>query len=362
MNDRIRVMVSTNAFGMGIDKPNVRFVVHLDLPDSLEAYFQEAGRGGRDGKQSWAALLYDSADLVTAPENLSRQFPPPDFIKRVYHALGNYFQIAIGSGKDVSFDFDLRDFCQNYSLQPALTLGALKILEKEGYIFLSDLVEGESRVYISSSKEDLYKFQVEQARYDSFIKTLLRSYSGLFTDFVRIQEEELARRMNTTPERIVQTLKTLQTFDLLRYQARKNVPQLVFLVPRLDKTSIALSPENYSGLLKNSKGRLEAMIHYVSNNTKCRSIQLLAYFGEKQKVRCGHCDVCIERNKVELSELEFDTMLDQIKPLLKQKPCSLNELVDRIPKANEDQVIKVIQWLLDNGKIKYEKSRKLSWI
>jgi ATP-dependent DNA helicase RecQ len=361
MHGKTRVMVSTNAFGMGIDKPDVRFVVHLDVPDSLEAYFQEAGRGGRDGKQSWAAMLYDSADLLEAPKNLERQFPEIQFIRQVYHALGNYFQLAIGSGKDTAFDFDYRDFCSNYNLDTTKTRYGLKFLEKEGYIMISDLIDTDSKVFISAKKEDLYKFQVENVKFDKFIKTLLRSYTGLFTEFVNISEDEIAKRIGGTTASAINMLNALQQYEILRYKQRKSLPQLVFLTERLDGRNISLSAENYSVLLENSRARLAAILQYLNNNTKCRSIQLLAYFGEQQSVRCGKCDVCIERNKIELSELEFDTVLDQIKPLLKQGPLSLKELAGSVKGANEEKIIKVVQWLLDNEKISYDKTRKLSW-
>jgi len=361
MKGNTRVMASTNAFGMGIDKPNVRFVVHMDIPDSLEAYFQEAGRGGRDGKQSWAAMLYDNTDLIEAPKNVLRQFPEQKYIRQVYHALGNYCQLAIGSGKDSTHDFEIREFCRNYNLNLPLTLSALKFLEKEGYIFISDLINTESKVHVYASKDDLYKFQVENVKFDKFIKTLLRSYSGLFTEFIHISEEELARRIESSVEKVIKILTTLQKYELIKYEKRKFKPQLVFITERLDGKDIILSPENYATLLQHSKKRLGAIIQYVNNNTKCRSIQLLSYFGEKQKVRCGKCDVCIERNKIELSELEFDTVLEKIKPLLKQQPRSIKELADEVKGVNEDKIIKVIQWLLDNDKIMYNKTLDLSW-
>lgn len=361
MKGETRVMVSTNAFGMGIDKPDVRFVVHLDIPDSLEAYFQEAGRGGRDGRQSWAALLYEKNDQLEAPKNLERQFPEQKVIRQVYHALGNYYQLAIGSGKDTTFDFDFRSFCSNYNLNPSTTQSALKFIEKEGYVFISDLVDTESKVFISASKDDLYKFQVEHIKYDKFIKTMLRSYPGLFTEFTSISEEELGRRVNCDTKRVVQLLSALQQFEIIKYKSRKSVPQLTFLTERLDGKSISLSPENYATLLKKSRERLGAILEFVSNNTKCRSVQLLAYFGEKQVARCGNCDVCIERNKIELSELEFDTVLNQIKPLLQKQPLPLRELAENVKGASEDKIIKVVQWLLDNEKITYDKSRRLSW-
>ena len=237
----------------------------------------------------------------------------------------------------------------------------MKFLEKEGYIFISDLISTESKVHVRASKEDLYKYQVENARSDKFIKTLLRSYSGLFTEFIKISEEELARRMDSSVENIVRILTILQQVELIKYEKRKSKPQLIYLTERLDGKDIFLSPENYANLLQYSRDRLNAILQYVNNNTKCRSIQLLAYFGEKQKVRCGKCDVCIERNKIELSELEFDTVLEKIKPLLKQQPRSIKELADQVKGVNEDKIIKVIQWLLDNDKIMYNKMLELSW-
>jgi len=361
MQGKCRVMVATNAFGMGIDKPDVRFVVHMDIPDSLEAYFQEAGRGGRDGKRSWAVLMFDNSNLAEAKDNLERQFPDQQIIRNIYHALGNYYQLAIGSGKDTGFDFEIRDFCNNYNFNLRNTLNALKFLEKEGYIYLQDVVDSDSKIHLSVSKEDLYKFQVENIKFDKFIKTMLRSYSGLFTEYVNISEDELAKRTEVSSQKVVEILEHLEKFELLTYRKRKTKPQIIFLTERYDKKDIHFSPENYSLLLKSSKARLDATLQYVSNETKCRSTQLLAYFGEKQQTRCGKCDVCLERNKIEMSELEFDSVLDQVKPLLLEKPQSIKELADNVKGVNEDRILKVVQWLLDNGKVEYDVARNLSW-
>ncbi|HHN47896.1 MAG TPA: ATP-dependent DNA helicase RecQ, partial [Bacteroidales bacterium] len=224
MTGQTRVMVSTNAFGMGIDKPNVRFVVHMDLPDSLEAYFQEAGRGGRDGNTSYAVVLYEKADIIDLRHNHELSYPAIDLIKKVYHALGNYFQLATGSGKDRSFDFELSEFCNQYRLNPVTTFSALKFLEKEGYLMLSEDVGSPSLVNIKTKKENLYRFQVENPMYDPFIKLLLRSYSGLFTTFARISEAEIARRMPMPINDVIKTLHTLNQAGLITYVPRKEKP------------------------------------------------------------------------------------------------------------------------------------------
>ncbi|MEZ5147341.1 MAG: ATP-dependent DNA helicase RecQ [Bacteroidales bacterium] len=358
---QIRVMVSTNAFGMGIDKPDVRFVVHLDLPDSIEAYFQEAGRGGRDGRQSYAVLMYHESDIPEIEKFLEIQYPPIENIRQVYHALGNYYQLAIGSGRDVNFEFSLPDFAASYNFQPIVVAAALKLLEKDGYLKLQDISDNDSLLFVRIGKEDLYKFQVQNARYDKFVKTLLRSYSGLFTEFTKINEDESAKRLEIPVEEVVKTLKYLMKLEVLIYKQQTGNPQITFLTERLDGKDISISNENYKDRKANARKRLDAVLNYVSSSTRCRSSLLLEYFGEIQSHRCGKCDVCVERNKIEMSELEFNNVLNQVKPLILNEPLSIKEISEQIRGASENQVIKVIQWLLDNNKIEYDAARKLSW-
>jgi ATP-dependent DNA helicase RecQ len=356
-----KVMVATNAFGMGIDKPNVRFVVHLDIPDCPEAYFQEAGRAGRDGKNAYAVLLYEKADLIEAKQYLKTQFPEIKVIKQVYQAIGNYFQLAVGSGKDQSYDFDINAFCSTYNLSYQTVKSSLKFLEKEGYLLLHEMTDSDSKIFFKTTKEDLYKFQVENAKYDKFIKVILRSYSGLFTEFVKINEEDIARRTNLKREEIEKQLSLLEKFDILTYQKKKTKPQIIFLTERIDSKNLFISDETYKIRKETAEERLQAVSNYIQNDNKCRSRQLLKYFNEEQSKRCGKCDVCIERNKIELSELEFDTVIKQIKPTLHEKSLTIEEIAALVPNVNQDKVIKVVQWLLDNDKLHYDSQRKLIW-
>jgi ATP-dependent DNA helicase RecQ len=309
---RVKVMVATNAFGMGIDKPDVRFVVHLDLPDSLEAYFQEAGRGGRDGKESVAVQLFEEADIRELRRFLEASFPPVEEIRSVYRKLGNYFGLAIGAGRDAAFDFDLPTFCTRYSLSKLLVHHSLRLLEKEGYLLLSAFDDTLSRLHIHIRPDDLYRFQVAQPAYDPFIKLLLRSYSGILTDPVVISEKELARRAGVTEDRIVYALGYLHKLEVLRYYLRRTLPQIVFTTERMDEDQIIFSPANYRIRKETASRRLDSVIDYVTSTTQCRSQMLLAYFGEKNGPRCGKCDFCLARNKAGLNELEMDLSLIHI--------------------------------------------------
>ncbi|MBN2174930.1 MAG: RecQ family ATP-dependent DNA helicase [Bacteroidales bacterium] len=361
MKGETRVMVSTNAFGMGIDKPNVRFVAHMDLTDSLEAYFQEAGRGGRDGKSAYAVLLFEKADIMDAEKFLESRFPDIQTIRNVYQSLGSINQLAIGSGKDVTIDFDLYAFCSQFNFNQTDVIHSLGFLEKEGYLLLQDVTNAESKIHFKTSKEDLYKFQVEHARFDKFIKVLLRSYSGLFTEFVKINESEIAKRSELKIEEVKKLLFALDKFDIISYLSGKSQPQIVYLTERLDAGNIRISAEHYLDRKKEAQIRLQSVIQYITNDSKCRSRQLLEYFGENDSRRCGRCDVCIERNKIELNELEFDTVVDQIKPFLLSSSLTVEEVTGLVRSVNEGKVIRVIQWLLDNEKVVYDEERKLRW-
>jgi ATP-dependent DNA helicase RecQ len=356
-----RVMVATNAFGMGIDKADVRFVIHFDLPDTIEAYFQEAGRAGRDDKRSFAILMYCNSDIIDAKQNLENAYPPVDEIKNVYQCLGNYFNLAVGSGKDASFDFDITRFASMYNLKPLAVFNSLKFLEKEGYVMATDALHQPSMIHIKVDKETLYRFQVENKMYDNFFKTILRSYGGTFSDFVKVSETEIASRTNVTKKQTTDYLANLDKLGILSYIPQKESPQIIFSNERVDTKDLYISKENYHERKRIGEEKLNAVIHYVSSNLKCRSQILLSYFGDDDPKRCGQCDVCLERNKLELSEIEFDVVVDHLKPILQKKPLPLDTVVGMVKGVSEDRVIKAIQWLIDNDKITMDEDKMLSW-
>jgi ATP-dependent DNA helicase RecQ len=336
-------------------------VVHLDLPDNLESYFQEAGRAGRDEKEAYSVILYENADLINLKKNFALAYPPINTIKDIYQALGNYFQLAVGSGKDATFDFELVDFCEKFNFQPVIVFNSLKFLEKEAYLLLSEGFNNQAKIRIVVNRENLYKFQVENSYYDVFIKTLLRSYSGLFQEFVNISEAELAKRFSVDEREVVKFLKRLEQYEILDYVPQKSKPQLIFIKERVDAKSILISKENYSNLKKAATQRLSKVVSYIETNNKCRNQQLLNYFGEGDSERCGNCDVCLKRNRMNISSSEFDKILSILKPKLLTKAYFLQELIDQLNQFEEDEVIKVVRWLQENGNVEANDKNQLSW-
>lgn len=359
IQNKSRVIVCTNAFGMGIDKPDVRFVVHIDVPDSPEAYFQEAGRAGRDEEKAFAVLMYNKSDELELQRNLETSFPSLEEIRQTYQALVNYYQMPSGSGQGVTVNFDIVHFCDTYKLQPIIVFNSLKFIEREGYISLTDAVFQPSRIKLEMNREDLYKFQLSNTSIDIFIKLLLRSYSGLFDNFVKINEWDLAKKANLRQEDIVKKLNYLHQHKILTYAAQTELPQLTFEQPRVATNELRFSKENFSLLKKKAEERINAMIHYATSTHKCRSQLLLAYFGETNTYPCKQCDVCLDANKKTLHTDEFESISSQIRELLSVQPMDLKTLVDAITDNQEEKVIHTIQWMIDNADIRYNQENQL---
>ncbi len=355
-----RVIVATNAFGMGIDKPDVQFVVHMDLPDSPEAYFQEAGRAGRDEKPALALLLFNGSDKRQAGQRIATTFPEISVVKDVYHALGNYFQLPVGSGKGQSFDFILSDFLTKYHFNALVAHNSLLILQREGYIELSDEINNPSRVHFKSERDDLYKFQVSNARFDGFIKLLLRSYSGMFSSFVAIDEDLLARRSGLKRENIFTFLSKLSSFGVITYIPRKRNPVVTFTEERLDLKSLRFSVESYKFLKERYEDRLNAMIDYASGTAKCRSRFFLQYFGEKDPPRCGQCDVCRERKEQDTDNDEFVRISEDIRSALTERSMNITDLAQLV-KHPDKKFTTVLRWLLDHGRVLKDNTNTFSW-
>ncbi len=356
----LRVIVATNAFGMGIDKADVRNVIHLDLPDNLESYYQEAGRGGRDEKLAYGVLIYNEHDILDLNHRKEEQFPKIEDIKSTYQSLANFLQVAINAGEGQSYEFDLVSFAAQYKLHPLHVVKRLKVLEMEDYLTLSESVYLPSRIRFILNNLDLYKFQVEQPAYDHFIKTILRSYGGIFDEYVNIHEQDIAVKSNIEKGQVMKLLQHLDKAEVLSYLPQTDQPRITFNHARVDVSELKISAEHLQERKKRFAQKAGALIHYATDNYHCRSMMLLEYFGEQAEQRCGTCDYCRQRNKLEVNDFEFEELTQLINSTLKNKQMDLSELIGNLSVHNEDKAIKVVQWLLDNGDLHYTDDEKLS--
>ncbi len=350
ISNKTRIMVSTNAFGMGIDKPDVRIVVHMELPDSLEAYFQEAGRAGRDGKKAFATLLYNQTDRLNLEKNYELAFPDMDEIRQVYRALGSYFQLAIGAGEAQSYDFDIAEFCKNFRLEAVKVLNALKALEQAGWLVLTEAVFVPSSLKILVSKEELYDYQLKKPKLNLVIKTILRTYQGAFGHFINIRENQIATFLKIPVAEVKAALQLMHQEGILHYQEQKDKPQIIFLKDRVDTPNLTIDFQLYQFRKKRHWDRIQQAISYAENSV-CRSRQLLYYFGEKNDKDCGICDVCLGRTKADMSNADFDAIKSKIQEKLSLSPTALEALVGAFSSSNQKKVLEVIQYLQDEGYI-----------
>ncbi len=350
LND-CRVIVATNAFGMGIDKPDVRTVIHMDLPNSPEEYFQEAGRAGRDGERSYAIILYTAADSVKLKKRITDAFPDRDFILRVYEALGNFYQVAVGAGYNDVYDFSLHEFCLPFKLPFLQTHHALKILELAGYIEYTEEIDLRSRIRFLIYRDEMYTLRLDKDT-DELLHTILRNYTGVFSDDVYIDESMLAVRTGKSRKEVTEMLIALSRMRFIRYIPQKKTPFIVFTTSREDVAFVSISRDIYEERKKRFEKRINSMIGYVEEEAVCRSRMLLIYFGEKNPRDCGVCDICLKKNEAGLSNYEFHQIKEQVLASLQpEEPRRINDLVDSVSEVNSDKVIRVIRFLVDQGEL-----------
>ena len=340
-----RVMVATNAFGMGIDKPDVRIVIHIDMHASPEAYYQEAGRAGRDGQKAYAVLLYAKSDKVNLNKRISDTFPDKEYIRKVYEDINFFFQMAMGDGAGCTFAFNIDEFCRNFKHFPVQADSALKILTRAGYLDYTDEQDNASRLIFTLRRDELYKLQEYEADIEKLIHVILRSYTGLFTDYAFINEESLSIRTGLSRQRVYEILVMLTQRRILHYIPRKKTPYIIYSQKRIEKERLIISPEIYERRKESYASRIKAMIDYATAEEKCRSRMLLHYFGEKNEHHCGQCDVCLKKHESGIKLGEFQELKERILEVLKEGPLSSVELCEKL-KVSATQISPIVSFLI----------------
>lgn len=346
-NNECRVIVSTNAFGMGIDKPDVRLVVHMDMPGSLEEYYQEAGRAGRDEQRAYAVALCSNIDCTKLKKRLADEFPDRDFISRVYDALGNYYQIAMGFGLDTVHDFSLVDFCTAYKFSHLQAHHALKILELAGYIEYTEEQENASRLVFTATRDELYKYLHQDKKTDEVIQMILRSYTGLFSDYVYINEGLISTRTGLSQQEIYEVLVGLSKYRIVNYIPHKKTPLIIYTRTREEIKYLSIPRSAYEERKERFESRINRVMEYINENRICRSRMLISYFGEKGTSDCGCCDVCLAKNDSGLDNHTFNTIRDALQKALTDGPQEAKKLTENLP-FPADKIITVIRYLADH--------------
>jgi ATP-dependent DNA helicase RecQ len=353
LKGEFRVMVATNAFGMGIDKPDVRVVIHADVPDSPEAYFQEAGRAGRDGMKAYAVLLFCARDKITLKQRVSDTFPEKSYIRKIYEDINFYYQMAMGDGRGCTFAFNIDEFCRNFKHFPVQTDSALKILTRAGYLEYTDEQDNASRIMFTITKEELYRIREQSEDTEKLLRILLRSYTGLFTDYAYISEDNLSTRSGLSKQQIYETLLSLSRQHILHYIPAKKTPYIIYTRERQETERVYLSKEVYEDRKESYVQRINAMIEYAESENRCRSRMLLRYFGEKNEHNCGQCDICLQQHQSGLKSGEFESISQQLQALLKENPLSLQEIKDKM-QVPENHLMKVVSYLVSEEIIRQE--------
>ena len=360
IRNRSRVMVATNAFGMGIDKPDVRSVIHIDLPDTLEAYYQEAGRAGRDGQRAYAVALYAQRDLDELARNVDQKYPPIDFLRRVYQALSNYYQVPVGGGEFETFDFDLQDFPGTFGLPLSETHFAIKLLEEEGFVQLSEAYNSVSKIHITVDNRSLYELQLKYPQYDSFIKLLLRMYGGeLFSQFVPISEIALGQKHYAMETDVIKLLQGLHDLGMIVYEKQRVKPQFGFATPRFDASQMPIDALAIEEKHKTDLQRIAAVVSYVQQKSRCRTQLLQKYFGEPSDLDCGICDNCLAKKKKASSPAEPTPIRAEMLRLLQLSPLTPQQLVAAFGLKNEQAAIATLRELLEDEVVLYESEGRI---
>lgn len=349
INNKIRIIVATNAFGMGIDKPDVRTVVHWEVPDNLEAYYQEAGRAGRDEQKAFAVALYHPADFTEMEKRLELAHPEPAFLKRLYQALANYYKIAIGSGEMVSYDFEIKSFCQQFQLDVYEVFQAIKVLEQEGFIQLNEQFHRPSGLHIKLNYQALYSFEVANERFEKLIKSLLRIYGGeLYQQVIFINEKEIGQQADLNVKQVHTQLSYLAQEGIVDYSPRKEVPQITFLQARFDANKLPLEVKRLADRKKLKQEKLASVRAYLENDKLCRTLSLLQYFGEDKAEKCGVCDICLEQKKANPSQV----IIDKITVILKEAgQMDYKQLTEAIPSHAKEKVIAALREMDEAGQL-----------
>lgn len=348
--NQTRTIVCTNAFGMGIDKPDVRLVFHFDLPNSIEEYFQEAGRAGRDEKKSYAIILYHKTDSNKLKKRIKDEFPERDFILKIYDYLAYFYQIADGYGMERIYDFDIRQFCSTYKLPLLPTHNALKILELSGYIEYQDEVNNRSRLMVLVYRNELYNLNIEE-EYNNILSCILRLYTGLFSNYVTIDETEIAQRTQQSRRQIYDALVYLTKRKIIDYIPKKKTPLIAYSLPRQESKYLTIPKIVYEQRLEKFGQRISAMCNYTENKTICRSKFLLKYFDESKAKDCNLCDVCMDKKKAGINYQLFDEIEQAIRHALREQSLKINQLIETLPQYKADNIVAVIRFMIDRTEL-----------
>lgn len=361
IQNKTRVMVCTNAFGMGIDKPDVRSVIHHDVPDCLENYYQEAGRAGRDEKRAFAVLLWQKKDLTSLIENGNTKFPPIPIIQQVYQAIADFLQIPVGNGEGLYYDFDFSRFVTNFKYDPLLVVNVLRILEQEGHLQFNEQIFLPTQVHFNTDPDSLKAFEDMYPSLEPLIKALLRTYAGIFYNRTSVYEQSLARICHSDVETITKELKQLHNHGIIAYLPKKETPQIHFLLNRAPAQYLHIHQDHYLQRKQLHTERINTMVQYATLSKGCRSNYIGQYFGDNSQVACGVCDHCLNNQRTKLSDAQIELVENSLKKMGKDG-IALNEFLEQTKQISHKKIWTILDFLQSEAKISITEDKKLIWI